>query len=72
MKVDFKLLCDFDGEPDILVYPITLLDTYKSAKHLTNHLEKIASEILKEHTVCYSVKCSVDYHGEKLSLMAYA
>jgi len=72
MTVNFKLLCDMDGQPDVLNYPVTFENAYGSISEFAHHLGKIANEILKEHTVCYCVKCSTKYQNGEISVIANA
>lgn len=72
MKVNFQLLCDMNGESEIINYPITMITTYDSVNLFIKHLENIATEILKEHTVVYSLKCNTNFRGKDVCLIAKA
>ncbi len=72
MTVNFKLLCDMDGQPDVLNYPVIFEDAYGSVSEFSYHLEKIAFELMKENTVCYCVKCSTKFKDNIINLIANA
>ena len=72
MTVNFKLLCDMDGNPDILIHPVKIFNSYKNVGEFVSELTKIANDLMKEHSVCYCVKCTANYKNASFSLIANA